>query len=91
MNYDNKFGSRFLGVVTVLESAFRSQKEKAVTAANEHLQGVAEWAEPKGGMFLWIKVPGIADTKSMIEEKALVKEGRRSGHHTNPWKDFWRL
>ena len=52
----------------------RSQKEKAVAAANEHLQGVAEWTEPKGGMFLWIRVPRIADTKSMIEEKALAKE-----------------
>ena len=73
-----------LGVVAVLKSVFRSQKEKAVAAANEHLQGVAEWAEPKGGMFLWIKVPGISDTKSMIEEKALLKEVRRSRHHTNP-------
>jgi len=64
----------FLQHVDRVTDFYRSQKEKAVTAANEHLQGVAEWAEPKGGMFLWIKVPGIADTKSMIEEKALVKE-----------------
>ena len=54
----------------------RSQKEKAVAAAEKHLRGLAEWSEPKGGMFLWIKVPGIDDTKSMIEEKALAKEVR---------------
>ena len=51
-----------------------TQKKNAVLAAEKHLLGLAEWSEPKGGMFLWIKVPGLTDTKSMIEEKALAKE-----------------
>jgi len=64
----------FLQHVDHVTDFYRSQKEKAVAAANKHLQGVAEWTEPKGGMFLWIRVPGISDTKLMIEEKALAKE-----------------
>jgi len=64
----------FLEHVDRVTDFYRSQKEKAVSAANTHLHGLAEWAEPKGGMFLWIKVPGLADTKSMIEEKAMAKE-----------------
>ena len=37
-------------------------------------QGLAEWSEPSAGMFLWIKLLGIPDTKKLIEEKALKKE-----------------
>ena len=39
--------------------------------------GLAEWNEPEAGMFLWIKLHGISDTKKMIEEKALAKEVSR--------------
>ena len=67
----------WLGLASVqkyFDCFFRSQKNLAAAAAKTHLLGVAEWSEPKGGMFLWIKVPGIADTKAMIEEKAMAKE-----------------
>ena len=36
--------------------------------------GLAEWNEPSAGMFLWIKLLGIDDTKELIEKKALAKE-----------------
>lgn len=36
--------------------------------------GLAEWHVPKAGMFLWIKVKGISDTKQLIEEKAIERE-----------------
>lgn len=43
---------------------------------------VAEWHAPSAGMFLWIKMKGIADTQQLIMEKALEKE---VGHtHTEP-------
>ena len=38
--------------------------------------GLAEWSEPSAGMFLWIKLLGIDDTKELIEKKALAKEVR---------------
>ena len=37
---------------------------------------VAEWNEPVAGMFLWMKLKGVADTKELIEQKALKKEVR---------------
>uniref|UniRef100_A0AAY4BL09 Aminotransferase class I/classII large domain-containing protein n=1 Tax=Denticeps clupeoides TaxID=299321 RepID=A0AAY4BL09_9TELE len=36
--------------------------------------GLAEWHAPAAGMFLWIRLHGIADTKQLIMEKALEKE-----------------
>uniref|UniRef100_A0A8C5AFK5 Aminoadipate aminotransferase n=1 Tax=Gadus morhua TaxID=8049 RepID=A0A8C5AFK5_GADMO len=35
---------------------------------------VAEWHAPSAGMFLWIKLKGIADTQQLIMEKAIEKE-----------------
>uniref|UniRef100_A0A4W5PW74 Aminoadipate aminotransferase n=1 Tax=Hucho hucho TaxID=62062 RepID=A0A4W5PW74_9TELE len=37
-------------------------------------EDVAEWHAPAAGMFLWIKLKGIADTQQLIMEKALEKE-----------------
>lgn len=38
---------------------------------------VAEWHTPSAGMFLWLKLKGIADTQQLIMEKALEKEVSR--------------
>ena len=35
----------------------------------------AEWDEPKAGMFIWMKLNGIEDTQSLIEEKARDANG----------------
>uniref|UniRef100_A0A8C6PRZ3 Aminoadipate aminotransferase n=1 Tax=Nothobranchius furzeri TaxID=105023 RepID=A0A8C6PRZ3_NOTFU len=35
---------------------------------------LAEWHPPSAGMFLWMKLKGVADTQQLIMEKALEKE-----------------
>jgi len=45
--------------------------------------GLAEWDEPVAGMFLWLKLKGINDTKKLIEEKALAKEVRNDPNYNN--------
>ena len=50
---------------------FYSQRGQVMAAAAErHLTGLAEWTVPEAGMFLWFQLKGIADTKSLIENKA---------------------
>ena len=44
-----------------------------VKAAEKHLSGLCTWSVPEGGMFLWMNVPGIEDTKKMIYENAAAK------------------
>lgn len=44
-----------------------------VKAAEKHLSHVCTWSIPQGGMFLWMKAPGIEDTWNMIYEKAAAK------------------
>jgi len=35
--------------------------------------GLAEWHTPQAGMFLWLKVKAIKDTKYLIEVRAVKK------------------
>lgn len=40
-------------------------------AADKHLKGLCEYSVPLGGMFLWMKVPGLTSTWDMIMERGL--------------------
>ena len=47
-----------------------------IKAAENHLDGLAEWYSPRAGLFLWIKLNGIEDTSALIEEKARNANGK---------------
>ncbi|XP_040887059.1 kynurenine/alpha-aminoadipate aminotransferase, mitochondrial [Toxotes jaculatrix] len=53
---------------------YSRQRDAMISSADKWLKGVAEWHTPSAGMFLWIKLKGIADTQQLIMEKALEKE-----------------
>ena len=52
---------------------YKKRMEAFQAAAKKNLTGLAEWNTPSAGMFCWIKLLGIDDTYSLIQEKA-VKE-----------------
>ncbi|KAL3868764.1 hypothetical protein ACJMK2_041529 [Sinanodonta woodiana] len=52
---------------------YRERKNHCVAAAKKHLTGLAEWSEPSGGMFLWLKL-NVPDTFKMITVKAREKD-----------------
>lgn len=56
-----------------VQEFYRKQRDSMLEAAERHLTGLCEWAVPTGGMFLWLKVPGVIDTWDMILERALKK------------------
>ena len=51
---------------------------------------LAEWDEPKAGMFIWMKLNGIEDTQSLIEEKARDANGEspEKGKHFFSFRCF---
>jgi kynurenine/2-aminoadipate aminotransferase len=64
---------------------FYTQRRNAmVQAAERHLVGLAQWSIPDAGMFLWIRIPGILDTKTWIEETAA-----QSNILLVPGQSFW--
>nr|XP_044986542.1 kynurenine/alpha-aminoadipate aminotransferase, mitochondrial isoform X2 [Jaculus jaculus] len=64
----------FLAHIHKVIDFYRNQRDAILAAADKWLSGLAEWHVPKAGMFLWIKVKGIPDTKQLIEEKAIKQE-----------------
>ncbi|KAM5308884.1 kynurenine/alpha-aminoadipate aminotransferase, mitochondrial [Glossophaga mutica] len=64
----------FLAHIDRVINYYRKQKDAILAAADKWLSDLAEWHAPTAGMFLWIKIKGINDTKKLIEEKAIKKE-----------------
>lgn len=64
----------FLNHVDGVLEFYRTQRDAMLTSADKWLKDVAEWHTPAAGMFLWIKVKGVADTQKLIMEKAMEKE-----------------
>ena len=41
-------------------------RDAMLAAADRHLAGLCEYSVPGGGMFLWMRVPGLTSTWDMI-------------------------
>ncbi|XP_078450661.1 kynurenine/alpha-aminoadipate aminotransferase, mitochondrial isoform X2 [Lampetra planeri] len=64
----------FLDHVDSVVEFYRSQKDAMVSSAEKWLTGLAEWDSPQAGMFLWIKLLGVENSRDLIMKKALAKE-----------------
>ncbi|CAF1056717.1 unnamed protein product [Adineta steineri] len=53
---------------------YENQKNLMVNAIKKHLNDMVTFNEPTAGMFIWMKVNGIDDTRKLIYEKALEQE-----------------
>lgn len=63
----------FLSHVNQIEDFYRRRRDLMNEAATKHLTGICEWSLPEGGMFFWLKVPGVKDTWDMILTRGLEK------------------
>lgn len=59
--------------VDTVTQFYREKKDLCIKAAQKHLTGLAEWNEPSGGMFLWMRL-NVPDTYTMITVKARERE-----------------
>jgi kynurenine/2-aminoadipate aminotransferase len=49
---------------------YARKRDFFMDCCEKYLQGLAEWSVPTAGMFAWIRLLGISDSKNFIEEKA---------------------
>lgn len=59
--------------VTDLQQTLKDKCAVMMAALDEHFGTAAEFKAPKGGIFIWIKLPPEVDTKAL--EQAALKEG----------------
>ncbi|EQC42748.1 hypothetical protein SDRG_00471 [Saprolegnia diclina VS20] len=51
---------------------YRGQRDAFLKALDKHLTGLATWHAPDAGMFVWIELHGVKDSKALIEQKAVA-------------------
>jgi kynurenine/2-aminoadipate aminotransferase len=49
---------------------YARRRDVFMSVLEKHLKGLAEWDTPTAGMFTWIKLLGIENSKILIEDKA---------------------
>ena len=59
--------SHFAGHVPELTRALRKKLDTLMEALNEQFGTTAEFEEPKGGIFLWVKLPDHVDTLKLYQ------------------------
>jgi kynurenine/2-aminoadipate aminotransferase len=59
--------------VKSVQQIYKEQSQELTRCAEKWLTGLAEWTEPTGGMYLWIKVRGLNDTLHLITLRANKK------------------
>jgi 2-aminoadipate transaminase len=50
-----------------LLDVYRAKRDAMLEALEEHLAGVAAWSRPKGGLFVWVRLPEGLDTTKLLE------------------------
>ena len=53
--------------VPVLRRGLRAKLETLMESLNEHFGTAAEFDDPKGGIFLWVKLPDNVDTMKLYQ------------------------
>lgn len=52
---------------------YKVRRDITLQAMERHLKGLCEWTVPSGGMFVWIKVRGVADVYEMLMTRGIKK------------------
>ncbi|XP_042205039.1 kynurenine/alpha-aminoadipate aminotransferase, mitochondrial-like [Homarus americanus] len=52
---------------------YRRQRDIMVEAVDRHLNNLCEWTVPDGGFYIWLKVLGVKDTKTLAMKRGLEK------------------
>ncbi len=66
--------------VKKIRQVYRERRDVMIQAMEEHFPPEATWARPKGGLFLWARLPDCIDTEQLlkvaVEEKVAFVPGR---------------
>src|SRR5690606_24168011 len=57
-----------------VQKFYKNKKDIFLKLVEKHLTGYATWITPKGGMFVWMKLLNVKDSKELIETKARDKK-----------------
>jgi 2-aminoadipate transaminase len=50
-----------------LLGVYRAKRDAMLEALDKYLNGVATWSRPRGGLFIWVRLPEGTDTTKLLE------------------------
>jgi 2-aminoadipate transaminase len=53
--------------MATLLDVYRGKRDAMLQALQEHLDGVATWSQPKGGLFVWLRLSEGVNTTTLLE------------------------
>ncbi len=54
--------------VPTIRARYKAQRDAMQAALQQHLQGVARWQRPVGGMFFWLELPAHIDATALLPQ-----------------------
>lgn len=54
--------------VAKLQASYRRKRDAMLAALEDHMPSTVNWSQPEGGMFVWVTLPGEADTASLLPQ-----------------------
>jgi kynurenine/2-aminoadipate aminotransferase len=60
--------------VQFVQNLYRKKRDEFIESVETHLKGYITYYPPSAGMFIWMKLNGVSDTKQFIEQKAREKK-----------------
>jgi kynurenine/2-aminoadipate aminotransferase len=61
--------------VDSITAVYRQRRDAFLSSANRHLTGLATWNSPSAGMFVWLRLTGLADTGPFVRT-ALARDAK---------------
>ncbi|MBM7867871.1 aminotransferase class I/II-fold pyridoxal phosphate-dependent enzyme [Heliobacterium gestii] len=59
-------GFDFPAHLASLRKTYGSRASSMLASLHRHLDGVAQWTKPQGGMFIWVRLPAGIDTATLL-------------------------
>ncbi len=54
------------GQIERLREIYRGRRDAMLEALREHLEGIARWTNPRGGLFVWVTLPEFIKASEML-------------------------
>jgi 2-aminoadipate transaminase len=54
--------------ITEFIKIYKNRRDTMFSALEENLSGIATWSKPKGGFFIWLKIPDFLNTKEILAD-----------------------
>ena len=81
---------QFEAHIPVLRKGLRAKLETMMESLNEHFGTAAEFDDPKGGIFLWVKLPDNVDTMKLSQSALKAEVAINPGPQWSVDKDYSR-